>query len=115
MLARSRAGRDRRRGARSAPCRAAGGSTIRRTVHVLDDGFQHFRLERDVDLLVVDPADLADPRLLPSGRLREPLGAARLADAVLCRAATDAEAEETAARWASRADSAWFDRQSPRG
>ena len=68
------------------------------SVHVLDDGFQHYRLERDVDLLVVDPADLADLRLLPSGRLREPLGAARLADAALTRAATVAEAEETAER-----------------
>jgi tetraacyldisaccharide 4'-kinase len=68
------------------------------SVHVLDDGFQHFRLERDVDLLVVDPGDLADPRPLPSGRLREPLGVARLADAVLVSAATQAEAAETAER-----------------
>lgn len=52
------------------------------TVHLLDDGFQHLRLWRDVNLLVVDPADLAD-RVLPAGRLREPLSAASAADAVL--------------------------------
>ena len=38
------------------------------TVHVLDDGFQHVGLERDVDLLLVSPEDLED-RLLPLGRL----------------------------------------------
>ena len=52
------------------------------TVSILDDGFQHVQLERDVDLLLVSPADLEDC-VLPSGRLREPLAAARFADAVL--------------------------------
>jgi tetraacyldisaccharide 4'-kinase len=52
------------------------------TVLILDDGFQHLRLERTVDLLVLSPADLAE-KLLPSGRLREPLSAASAADAVL--------------------------------
>ena len=53
------------------------------TVHVLDDGFQHFTLSRDVDLLVIGPEDLADPRTLPFGRLREPVDAARRADALV--------------------------------
>lgn len=52
------------------------------TVHLLDDGFQHVRLERDVDLLMLDEQDVHD-RVLPAGRLREPLEAARSADAVL--------------------------------
>jgi tetraacyldisaccharide 4'-kinase len=52
------------------------------TVHVLDDGFQHVRLARAVDLLVVSDSDLHD-RVLPAGRLREPLANARAADAVL--------------------------------
>jgi tetraacyldisaccharide 4'-kinase len=52
------------------------------TVHVLDDGFQHFDLVRDVDLLVA-PATLADTRTLPFGRFREPLDAAAAADALL--------------------------------
>ena len=52
------------------------------TVHLLDDGFQHVRLARDIDLLVIATADL-DERLLPWGRLREPLEAATAADALL--------------------------------
>lgn len=52
------------------------------TVHLLDDGFQHVRLHRDVNLLVVGEADLTD-RVLPAGRLREPVSAAAAADAVL--------------------------------
>jgi tetraacyldisaccharide 4'-kinase len=52
------------------------------TVHILDDGFQHFALARDVDLLVTAEEDLYD-RPLPAGRLRESLGAARNADAAI--------------------------------
>lgn len=53
------------------------------TVHVLDDGFQHLRLERDVDLLILGREDVERPVTLPSGRLREPLDAIVAADAVL--------------------------------
>jgi tetraacyldisaccharide 4'-kinase len=49
---------------------------------ILDDGFQHVQLARTIDLLVISPADLTE-QVLPSGRLREPLSAARTADAVL--------------------------------
>ena len=42
------------------------------TVHVLDDGFQHLQLDRDVDLLIVARDDLARSATLPAGRLREP-------------------------------------------
>jgi tetraacyldisaccharide 4'-kinase len=52
------------------------------TVHVLDDGFQHFDLMRDVDLLVAHD-ESESPRTLPFGRLREPLDAAAAADALL--------------------------------
>ncbi len=52
------------------------------TVHVLDDGFQHFDLMRDIDLLVAPDAS-EDTRTLPFGRLREPLDAASAADALL--------------------------------
>jgi tetraacyldisaccharide 4'-kinase len=69
------------------------------TVHVLDDGFQHFRLGRDVDLLIVDVADVHRPRTLPGGRLREPLSAAASADALLVTGAESVEvAEAVAAR-----------------
>jgi tetraacyldisaccharide 4'-kinase len=55
------------------------------TVHLLDDGFQHLQMARDVDLLLVSEDDLSD-RPLPGGRLREPLAAARAADAALVSA-----------------------------
>jgi len=51
-------------------------------VHLLDDGFQHLRLTRDLDLVCVDPEDLLD-RPLPAGRLRERVAALSRADVVL--------------------------------
>ncbi len=68
------------------------------TVHVLDDGFQHMQLARDVNLLIVDRADVERPRLLPSGRLREPLSAARAADAVLVTGADGDQVAQVAER-----------------
>ena len=62
------------------------------TIHILDDGFQHVQLERDVDLLLVSEEDLSD-RPLPAGRLRESLEAARAADAALVTAGYDTAAE----------------------
>jgi tetraacyldisaccharide 4'-kinase len=53
-----------------------------RRVHVLDDGFQHLRLARDLDIVCVSPADLRD-RPLPAGRLRESRRALARADLVL--------------------------------
>src|SRR5689334_21985090 len=55
------------------------------TVHVLDDGFQHFDLARDLDLLVA-PDAAENLRTLPFGRFREPLDAASRADALLLEA-----------------------------
>jgi len=52
-------------------------------VLVLDDGFQHHRLARDVELLVFDGAGLGSGRLLPLGPLRERLPEARRADALI--------------------------------
>jgi tetraacyldisaccharide 4'-kinase len=59
-----------------------------RTVHILDDGFQHFDLMRDIDLLVA-PDTLDDVRTLPFGRFREPIDAAVAADALLVEVAQD--------------------------
>lgn len=53
------------------------------TVHVLDDGFQHFDLHRDADILVIARADLDHPVTVPAGRLREPIDAARAANAIV--------------------------------
>jgi tetraacyldisaccharide 4'-kinase len=61
------------------------------TVHLLDDGFQHFTLARDADLLIVDVGDLNRPRTLPGGRLREPLSAASAADGLLVTGAEGPE------------------------
>ena len=48
-------------------------------VHLLDDGFQHRQLHRDLDILLLNRVDLND-RLLPAGNLREALYAANRAD-----------------------------------
>ena len=60
-------------------------------LHLLDDGFQHRALARDFDIVLVTPQDATD-RLLPSGRLREPLQALRRADAVVLASGALAEA-----------------------
>jgi len=62
------------------------------SVHLLDDGFQHLELRRDVDLLVIDERDLND-QLVPVGRLREPLTTAAQADAALVNSVDDSAAE----------------------
>ena len=55
-----------------------------RVVHLLDDGYQHVQLKRDWNILVLDATDpFGGNRLLPSGRLREPLRELRRADSVL--------------------------------
>jgi len=59
-------------------------------MHLLDDGFQHRALARDFDIVLVTGDDLHD-RLLPAGRLREPLAALRRADAVVLSSAVKAE------------------------
>src|SRR5438094_5827868 len=51
-------------------------------LHLLDDAFHHRSLARDFDIVLVTPEDARD-RLLPAGRLREPLSALRRADAVV--------------------------------
>ena len=48
-------------------------------VHLLDDGFQHRQLHRDVDILLLSREDLND-HLLPAGNLREALRAAERAN-----------------------------------
>jgi tetraacyldisaccharide 4'-kinase len=69
------------------------------TVHLLDDGFQHLALARDVDLLVVSSHDLEGETMLPGGRLREPVDAVRRADALLVTSETLPAARALAARW----------------
>jgi tetraacyldisaccharide 4'-kinase len=77
------ANRDRVAGSQTAI--AAGCDTI-----VLDDGFQHRRLHRDLDLVAIDATDpFGCGRLFPRGLLREPLGGlARARAVVLTRASS---------------------------
>jgi tetraacyldisaccharide 4'-kinase len=53
-----------------------------RDVHVLDDGFQHLALHRDLDLVCLALDDFADAPM-PAGRLREPFSALRRASLLL--------------------------------
>jgi tetraacyldisaccharide 4'-kinase len=53
-------------------------------VHLLDDGFQHRQLARDVDIVLLTQADVEDT-LLPAGNLRESLSALAEADVLVLR------------------------------
>lgn len=60
-------------------------------VFLLDDGFSHLALARDLDLLLFPAGDpFGGGRLAPSGRLREPLAAVARADAVVLTGAETA-------------------------
>jgi tetraacyldisaccharide 4'-kinase len=60
---------------------------------VLDDGFQHRRLARDFDLVLIDATEpFGFGRVLPRGMLREPLSGLRRADAFLLTRSDLAEA-----------------------
>ncbi len=50
---------------------------------ILDDGFQHRQLFRDLDILLIDQETINHPELIPKGRLREPLENIKRAD-VIC-------------------------------
>jgi tetraacyldisaccharide 4'-kinase len=53
-------------------------------VFILDDGFQHLRLHRDLDILLMDSMrPLGNGRVLPAGLLREPASAATRADLII--------------------------------
>lgn len=70
---------------------------------LLDDGFQHRALHRDLDLLVLDGVRRwGDGRMLPLGSLREPVESARRAHAlVVTRAARVPERADVEAWWAA--------------
>lgn len=88
--------RDRVRAARFAQSRGA-------DVIVLDDAFQHRRLARDLDIVLV-PVETSDRRMLPRGPLREPSGALARADAIVVTRKTGdaARAQELAAELAQK-------------
>jgi tetraacyldisaccharide 4'-kinase len=67
---------------------------------ILDDGFQHLGVHRDVNLLLIDATDAAGlDQLLPAGRLREPITAAKRATAIiLTRAEQPRQVEDVTTR-----------------
>ena len=98
--------RDRRAGLRGAERYEAGllaeagnSAAADQVVHLLDDGFQHRQLARDVDILLLNRADLGD-HLLPAGNLREPLRAIGRAQVIAIPAGeAGLEAELEALGW----------------
>jgi len=63
-------------------------------VIVLDDGFQHRRIARDMDIVLIDASRCPlDDALLPAGLLREPVESLARADAVVITHAETAPAE----------------------
>jgi len=56
---------------------------------LLDDGFQHWRLARDLDIVLLSPVDpLGNGKLIPLGTLREPPDALNRADLIVCNLKT---------------------------
>ncbi len=85
-------GRTRHQSARLIP----GFAVDRKLVFLLDDGYQHLQIERDLNILVLDATDpFGGGKLLPRGRLREPFSAMARADLiVVTRAHLPFEQEE---------------------
>lgn len=58
-------------------------------IFLLDDGFQHLQLARDVDILLLDGSRKVKQPLLPAGALREPVGASARADLIVVTRKTE--------------------------
>lgn len=58
-------------------------------VLVSDDGLQHYRLQRDIEIVVVDPETLGNRWLMPSGPLREGLSRLGECDLVIAHGVPD--------------------------
>ena len=65
-------------------------------VIVSDDGLQHYRLQRSLEVVVFDGRGAGNRRLLPAGPLREPLRRLRQADAVVWNGTPERRIEELA-------------------
>ncbi len=65
---------------------------------ILDDGFQHLELARDVDIVLIDALDPFGEGILPAGRRREPKAALRRADIVVITRSEHAPAVEAVVR-----------------
>jgi tetraacyldisaccharide 4'-kinase len=75
---------------------------FRPDIIIIDDGFQHRKLFRDVNLLLIDAGlDLRKEALFPLGRRREPLGAIRRAGAVIITKANMFPIDDDYRNWIS--------------
>ncbi len=64
---------------------------------ILDDGFQHWQLWRDVNILLIDyHRPFGNGRLFPEGQLREPLEAIERADVIVITKAEDLQQDKIA-------------------
>ncbi len=62
----------------------------KRMVLVLDDGFQHRKLHRDMDIVIVDSSrPFRSDRIFPRGTLREPVSSLRRCDVIVINDSTD--------------------------
>jgi tetraacyldisaccharide 4'-kinase len=85
---------------------ATGEALVRQGVKwlILDDGFQHLRLVRNVNIVLLDATDpFGGGRVLPAGRLREPRSALARADIIVITRSDHAPAVEALARRYSQA------------
>jgi len=72
---------------RVAACRALLARHPECNVLVLDDGLQHYRLGRDIEVAVVDARGFGNGRLFPAGPLREPVSRLASVDATVSNGA----------------------------
>jgi tetraacyldisaccharide 4'-kinase len=79
---------------------AAAVADHRASVAVLDDGFQHRRLARSIDLVAIDATDpFGCGHLFPRGLLREPVVSLRRASGVILTRASLVDSQTRAAIW----------------
>ncbi len=85
---------------------AAGQEALRRfdsDLLIMDDGFQHLRLRRDADILLVHGSEFGeDARCLPGGNLREAPAAAARADLIVLSGSASPEVLESRRRRAAQ-------------
>src|SRR5690606_32487038 len=68
------------------------------SVFLLDDGFQHRQVKRDLDVVLIDLTDPFGSGMLPAGELREPLRNLRRVDAFILTRCDLAKSERETTR-----------------
>jgi len=105
-------GRNRYDAGRMAEAHAIASGSHARWVHLLDDGLQHRKLARSMEIVLLNRRDFSE-RLLPAGYLREPLHNLHRADVCVLREEDrDLAAQAQAAMYAEDATRVWLQRRS---